>query len=206
MYMHRLVGAALLFACGWLAAGCQTGGHACLPDGSSRFVASAPGVVTDVSSGLLWSQNANLAGLKTADGLTWDQAKAFVDELNAGKRPNMGYTDWRLPSACELTHLLGGFWRPPSLATRFLRVGHAYGFMREDEKTGAVRAGTAPFKEYEEEPFWTGDVCDPANVWVVDYRGNAFRNSRLARNWVWPVRSSTIRPSSPLPHAGAARK
>lgn len=82
--------------------------------GSMSFLPGAGsflGTVNDQNTGLVWEQKANADGqvdsgnFGDADNLySWDQAKSKLAELNAGGY--LGYSDWRLPTAEELDHLV----------------------------------------------------------------------------------------------------
>lgn len=55
-------------------------------------------VVIDHATDLMWQRSGS------PFGLSWMQAKAYVDQLN--EEQFAGYTDWRLPTTEELTSLL----------------------------------------------------------------------------------------------------
>ena len=64
----------------------------------------------DERTGLTWTQNANLPQFSGAwDGMTWSEASAFVEKMNARTIPNYGHDDWRLPNVKELAGLVSGF-------------------------------------------------------------------------------------------------
>jgi len=63
--------------------------------------------VSDNVTGLTWTQTADWNGdgaITASDKLSWTDAKAFADKLNAMKYG--GYADWRLPSIKELYSLI----------------------------------------------------------------------------------------------------
>jgi hypothetical protein len=78
----------------------------------SRFIDNEDGTITDPETGLLWTKNANLYG----DTLLFHQALDYIEAMNEGKHPNLGYTDWRLPSLGELRSLID--------YTKLTRRGH----------------------------------------------------------------------------------
>jgi len=77
---------------------------------STRFLDNGDGTVTDNMTGLMWVKNANAIGTLhsgfDADGrVTWQNALTFVSEVNNGTYDcgiTSVYTDWRLPTVCEL--------------------------------------------------------------------------------------------------------
>lgn len=62
-----------------------------------RFTLKADGVVEDTKTGLMWTIIDSDATKADNQCLTYDRAKAYVDDLNTG-----GYTDWRLPTPEEI--------------------------------------------------------------------------------------------------------
>ena len=71
--------------------------------GSTRFVVTGNGTVIDSSAGLMWTRDANPAGKV----LSWGDAKRHIKDMNSGRHPNFGHTDWRVPSSLEMQSLLG---------------------------------------------------------------------------------------------------
>ncbi|TLM64757.1 MAG: DUF1566 domain-containing protein, partial [Deltaproteobacteria bacterium] len=82
-----------------------------LPD--HRFIDHGDGTVTDGVTGLSWVKNANLMatrdpvfddqGYATDGAVGWQKALDYIDKLN--DESYLGFTDWRLPNAIELTSL-----------------------------------------------------------------------------------------------------
>ena len=68
----------------------------------SRFKDNGDGTVTDPETGLMWTKDANLPG----DTMLFHEALDYIEEINEGKHPNFGYTDWRLPDLKELLSLI----------------------------------------------------------------------------------------------------
>ncbi|MHA1991945.1 MAG: Lcl C-terminal domain-containing protein [Candidatus Hodarchaeales archaeon] len=66
-----------------------------------RFIDNNDGTVTDYLSGLMWTQNANLAGVYN----TWEESLQYIENMNQGIHENFGYTDWRAPNVIELQSL-----------------------------------------------------------------------------------------------------
>lgn len=69
---------------------------------TTRFKDNGDGTVTDPKTGLIWTKDANLP----VDTMLFHQALDYIDEMNEGKNPNLGYTDWRLPTPYELRSLI----------------------------------------------------------------------------------------------------
>ena len=79
-----------------------------------RFRVNGDGTVTDDLTGLMWTQdgqvaakdgNANCFQGNNCDFKTWQEALDYVAGMNAGTNLNFGYTDWRLPNILELLSL-----------------------------------------------------------------------------------------------------
>jgi len=66
-------------------------------------------VVLDRLTGLVWTQNANLAEFP----LTWQEALKFIGEMNP--KGVFGFDDWRLPNRRELRSLMSHQTRKPAL-------------------------------------------------------------------------------------------
>jgi hypothetical protein len=88
-----------------------------------RFTDNGDGTVTDNLTGLIWTQNANLAG----GSKTWQDALTYVLMMNAGIYENFGHRDWRLPNRKEL-YSLTDF----SQASPALRSGHPFTNVQKD--------------------------------------------------------------------------
>ena len=79
-----------------------------------RFTNNADGTMTDKLTGLMWTQdgqvaaedgNANCFQGNNCDFKTWQEALDYVAGMNAATNPSFGYTDWRLPNILELLSL-----------------------------------------------------------------------------------------------------
>ena len=66
---------------------------------------NSPDVVTDNLTGLVWSEDANLDGLKT-----WTNALTYTEDVTV-----CGYVDWRLPNSKELFSLIDRSQSGPAL-------------------------------------------------------------------------------------------
>lgn len=66
--------------------------------GRNNFSDNGDGTLTDVATGLMWSQD------DSGSGLNWEEALAWVDAKNAENY--RGYSDWRLPDIKELQSIV----------------------------------------------------------------------------------------------------
>lgn len=66
--------------------------------GENSFIANGDGTVTDIASGLMWSQ------ADSGSAMNWQDALAWVQTMNAAQ--HLGHDDWRLPNAKELQSLV----------------------------------------------------------------------------------------------------
>ncbi len=73
-----------------------------LQPASGRFTDNKDGTVTDTETGLMWTKNGDLTG----DTMLFHQALNYIEDMNRGKQPNFGFTDWRLPTLAELRSLV----------------------------------------------------------------------------------------------------
>lgn len=69
---------------------------------TTRFKDNKNSTVTDTLTGLMWTKNGDLCG----DTVLFHQALDYIVEMNRGKYPNAGFSDWRLPTLAELRSLL----------------------------------------------------------------------------------------------------
>ena len=73
----------------------------------SALMVSGDGTnVTDDHNSLMWMRDANYAnttGYSTDGTMGWDDALNFVSLVNSGVYENLGYTNWRLPTALSPT-------------------------------------------------------------------------------------------------------
>jgi PKD repeat protein len=64
----------------------------------NSFANNGDGTISDLATGLIWSQNDSGAGLSWTNALVWVQARNASNYL--------GYSDWRLPNAKELQSIV----------------------------------------------------------------------------------------------------
>jgi hypothetical protein len=70
--------------------------------GVNAFTDNGDGTITDSATGLMWAQDDS--GADVPEGLNWEEALAYVAELNAAG--HLGFSDWRLPNAKELQSIV----------------------------------------------------------------------------------------------------
>jgi hypothetical protein len=134
---------------------------------NSRFTDKGDGTILDKNTGLIWLKDANVANLP----LPYEGVKQFLQDMNSGKRPNFGYTDWRLPSINEMETQIDKSSFYPALPS-----GH-------------------PFTHVQNNFYWSSstgrDVVD--YVWIVDVAAGEMTMdyvSSCSYKFLWPVRSS----------------
>jgi len=89
-------------------------------------------VVTDNLTGLMWTKNANLDGLKN-----WATALSYCNDLDYG-----GYRDWRLPNAKELFSLIDMGRTCPALPSGhpFVNIQPSYSWYSTPSGSGSAYA------------------------------------------------------------------
>jgi hypothetical protein len=78
-------------------------GFACAPIAQAALEDLGNGVIKDTDLNIEWLADANYSqtsGYNTTGLMTWNAAEKWVDQLNVG-----GYSDWRLPTTDEFSHL-----------------------------------------------------------------------------------------------------
>lgn len=76
---------------------------------SPRFADNGDGTISDNLTGLVWLEDADSPTTAGIGLRTWDEARAFVDDLNSGAYPAVtlgGNSDWRLPNLREIMSLM----------------------------------------------------------------------------------------------------
>ncbi len=66
--------------------------------GENDFINNGDGTISDLATGLMWSQN------DSGYGMNWEEALAYVEDLN--DQSYLGYSDWYLPNAKELQSIV----------------------------------------------------------------------------------------------------
>ncbi|WP_235203638.1 DUF1566 domain-containing protein [Candidatus Magnetobacterium casense] len=130
---------------------------------AKRFVDNGDQTITDTSTGLMWTKDANLAGRKT-----WQKASDYVASMNEGEG-TFAYTDWRLPAKEELESLVKD------------SKGDPYSWLASQGFTNVQSNG------YWSSTSYAGDTSD---AWIVSMvGGDVFAFGKSSSSYVWPVRS-----------------
>jgi hypothetical protein len=112
--------------------------------GINHFVDYGDGTISDLATGLMWSQDDSGDGINTGprSGMIWQDALAWVQQKNA--ESYLGYSDWRLPNAKEMQSILD-YSRAPG-ATGSAAIDPIFNITQITNEAGAV---DYPW-------FWTG--------------------------------------------------
>jgi len=142
-----------------------------------RFTDNSNGTVTDNLTGLIWLQNANVAGLRN-----WVDALTAVENLNrdgtmngtfAGDKSNGGchQKDWRLPNRNELASLTDSSNNNPALPSGY----------------------SSFFNGVQSDGYWSSDTLKGgiAYAWIVNLSdlGILDTANKAETCYVWPVRA-----------------
>ncbi len=134
------------------------------PVPTSRFVDNRDGTITDTSTGLMWTKDANLAGRKT-----WHEALDYADSMNKGAG-TYGHTDWRLPSKKELV-----------------------GLIKDIEGAPYVWLESQGFTDVQSLSYWSSTTyaASTSSAWIVFMVfGSVHADVKSYHgNYVWPIRS-----------------
>jgi len=117
--------------------------------------------VFDRLTGLIWTQDANLAQFP----MTWPEALDFVAAMNRERA--VEYSDWRLPNRRELRSLMSHHTRKPALPERH------------------------PFRNIFSGWYWTSTTAaiNPAYAWYIHMEGaRMFYGNKEQFFLLWPVR------------------
>ena len=136
-----------------------------------RYCDNGDGTVTDLTSCLVWLQNAScLGGKKWVDTSTWDDAQTSSGTLESGDcglSDGSTVGDWRLPTKNELYGLTNG--------------------------TEPIRSGSsAPFSGVQNGCYWTSTTygTNTLYAWTVYLdNGSTFLIAKTSPFYVWPVRN-----------------
>jgi hypothetical protein len=138
----------------------------CADQGSDCDADSSNDIVTDNLTGLAWSADANLDGLKT-----WGSALSFANGLTT-----CSYGDWRLPNSKELFSLIDRSQSAPALP-----VGNPF-----------VNVQSGVNDRYWSS---TSYASDPEMAWTLDMLlGNLTPLLKTETAFLWPVRGGQTRP------------
>ena len=127
--------------------------------GVNLFQNNGDGTISDLSTGLMWSQT------DSGSGINWKSALAYAQTKNTANY--LGYSDWRLPNTKELQGIVD-YTRSPS-ATNLANVGPAINTMFTS--TAITNAGGKADYPY----YWTNTSAIPSakgiysNAWYVAF-------------------------------------
>ncbi|MDA8100270.1 MAG: DUF1566 domain-containing protein [Nitrospiraceae bacterium] len=134
---------------------------------NARFTDKGDGTILDKNTGLIWLKDANIASLP----VPYEGAKQYLSDMNSGRRPNFGFSDWRLPTINEIETLVDKASYYPALP-----MAH-------------------PFSNVQNHFYWSSstgrDIVD--YVWIVDMASGDMTMdyvSACSFKFLWPVRSS----------------
>jgi len=142
-----------------------------------RFTNNSNGTVTDNLTGLIWLQNANVAGARN-----WADALTDVENLNrdgtmngtfAGDKSNGGshQKDWRLPDRNELASLTDSSNNNPALPSGY----------------------SSFFSGVQSDSYWSSDTLKGgiAYAWIVNMSDHGIMDTanKTETCYVWPVRA-----------------
>jgi hypothetical protein len=117
--------------------------------------------VLDNLTGLIWTQDANLAEFP----VDWQKALNYAAEMN--HKNAFGYSDWRLPNRCELRSLMSHQTRRPALPENH------------------------PFQNVFSGWYWTSTTAaiNTAYAWYIHMEGaRMFYGNKRQYFLLWPVR------------------
>ncbi|MBF0338468.1 MAG: DUF1566 domain-containing protein [Nitrospirae bacterium] len=150
----------------------------------TRFVDNGDQTITDTSTGLMWTKDANFVGWKT-----WQGALDYVASMNTGAG-TYGYIDWRLPTIQELYTLCRKDGSQVGLDKMLSNGKRGYcNGVAVDVASLLVNAG---FTNVPSGGYWSSTTVasDTSLAWFV-YMGVGVvgANHRSNLSYVWPVRS-----------------
>ena len=91
------------------------------PKSGPRFKDNGDGTITDLATGLMWVQDGNGEGCNFGEGLVWEDAIDFCEQLEFA-----GYSDWRLPNIHELHSIIDVSVFSPSIDPIFINTKSDY--------------------------------------------------------------------------------
>jgi uncharacterized repeat protein (TIGR02543 family) len=143
-----------------------------------RILDNGDMTATDQLTGLVWSVDADSAGLKS-----WQQALDYINQLNLNT--HLGYSDWRLPNLLELKSLL----------------------TYQDAPTTWL-ASQATFSKVQAGYYWTSTTSpgNTAAAWLVNLGTGVIDDlaNKYLEAHVWPVRGDGSGGLLKLPRTGQA--
>jgi hypothetical protein len=146
--------------------------------GQNDFVSNGDGTITDLATGLMWSQD-DSGSISSSEGtaytshggaMNWEEALAYVQELN--EQNYLGYSDWYLPNAKELQSIID-YDRSPD-ATNSAAIDPIFNVTSITNEEGQLDWGF----------YWTGTTHVSARggqsaVYIAFGRGLGYTNGRF---------------------------
>jgi len=138
----------------------------CADQDSDCDIDSSNNIVTDNLTGLAWSADANLDGLKT-----WGNALSFANSITT-----CGFVDWRLPNSKELFSLVDRSQSNPALPA-------VHPFVNVQSGVGDLYWSSTSY------------AGDPDMAWTIDMLlGNLTSLLKTETAYAWPVRGGQTKP------------
>ncbi|MBF0590672.1 MAG: DUF1566 domain-containing protein [Nitrospirae bacterium] len=158
------------------------------PSPPTRFVDNGDETITDRSTRLVWTKDANLAGRKN-----WQGALDYVASMNKGTVKNFGYTDWQLPTIQELYSLCRTDGTTTGLTglNGILHSGKK-GYCNGKKVDVASLLTEAGFTNVRSGYYWssTSYAGSTSSAWFISMvGGRVYADVKSNNDYVWPVRS-----------------
>ena len=118
--------------------------------GINNFIDNNDGTISDLATGLMWSQE------DSQEGLNWLEALAWVQEKNEANY--LGYNDWRMPNIKELQSIVDYIRSPEKTSSPAIDINYF--------STSSItnEAGEKDFPY-----FWSGTVLVDGPTWDATY-------------------------------------
>ncbi|HXX57473.1 MAG TPA: DUF1566 domain-containing protein [Thermodesulfovibrionales bacterium] len=161
------------------------------------------GTIYDTATQLTWLKNANSAGM-----MTWTEAVAWAESLNAGSG-FAGLKGWRLPTTTQPDKTCSDQATPGG---SFPLQGHGHNctgsemgylyYVSLGNTAGGLVVKPGPFTNIRKNFYWSGTEYAPSttHAWSFVVRnGFQFYNLKTFNYYVWPVRPGERAQPNPAP-------